>query len=335
MPILANFIFWVIFGLVNSGDYGPLAVLSSGGHVEKLIEKLFNKIPGELQIISGSLNLFLVLFYPLIGLLGIFYKWLTVYPLMLLALGAILVFNLYFLIPKADGQYEGHRFLFAVFILNVMMVGILNIGTGTRYTFFIYPVFLLLALVCIKQLCEKFLGSGLKPKIATLTVFISIFVVSNDFSLNHLLHIDSAKINFRQVYNPYLTTHFIMRRDFKGVAEFIEAHAKDGDLVISSHHVVHYYTKKVNYFLFGNKNVQFRAYTACRGKKDRWTNTALIYKTEQLLDLIEHSKTNVWVVVNIAEPRYDEAEVIQRYRDKLFFTAQDGILGVFKLDKDA
>jgi hypothetical protein len=335
IPILVNLIFWIIYGLANSGEYGPLAVLSSGGHVERLIEKLFNKIPGELQIISNSLNLLLVLFYPLIGLLGIFYKWLMVYPLILLALGAFLVFNSYFLIPKGDGRYAGHRFLFAVFILNVMMVGSLNIGTGTRYTFFIYPVFLLLALVGIKQLSEKFLGSGLTSKIATLGVFMSIFVVSNDFSLKHLLHIDSAKINFRQVYNPYLTTHFIMRRDYKGVAEFIKAHTKEGDLVISGHQTLHYYTKRVDYILFGNKNAQFPAYTACRGKKDRWTNTALIYKTDQLLDLIEHSKTTVWIVVNIAEPRYDEAKAIQRYRDKLFFTAQDGILGVFKLDKDA
>jgi hypothetical protein len=126
-----------------------------------------------------------------------------------------------------------------------------------------------------------------------------------------------------------------MRRDYKGVAEVIEANAKEGDLVISAHQTVHYYTKKVNNIFFGYKNKQFRSYTACKGEKDSWTNADLIYKIEQLLDLIQHSKTNIWIVVNIAKPRYDEAEVIQRFRDKLFFEAEDGILGVFKLNQDA
>jgi hypothetical protein len=339
LPIAVTFIFWLIYGLVKSGEYGPLALLHSGGHVESLIEVIFNKIPGELQLVSNLLNLFLVLFYPITGLVGFLHRWLMVYPLITSASVATVVFNLYFLISKANEKYHGFRFLMAIFILCIMMVSILTIGTNTRFTFFLYPILLLLTIGSIKQLSDKFLRGGLTAATATLCIFILIFMMSKDFNLNHILNIDSAKINFRQEYNTRLTSHYIMRRDYKGVAEFIEAQAKDDDLVISAHQTLHYYTRKVNYILFGNKNQrQFPNYTACKGKKERWTNADLIYKTEQLFDLIEHSKNDIWIVVNISNPkyaRYDEAEVIKRYKDKLFFTAQDGILGVFKLEKAA
>jgi hypothetical protein len=312
-----------------------MAILISGGHPEALAEKVLNNLPGKLKAFSNMVNTFIVFFYPIIGLVGILYKWLLVYPLIILASGTIIVFNIYFLIQKTDKKLEGPRFLLAIFILSVIMVSCLNLSTGTRFTFFLYPVLLLLALVSIKQLCDKLLRGGSTAKVATACIFLFIFIITEDFNLNHVLNIDSAKINFRKNYGHELTRHYIMRRDFKGVAEVIENHAKDGDLVISAHAAVHYYTKKVNYAFFGYKNKQFRAYTACSGKKSTWTNIDLIYKIEQLLDLIENSKTNVWIVVNIAEPRYDEAEVIQRYKGKLFFKAQDGILGIFKLNQDA
>jgi hypothetical protein len=334
LPIAAYLIFWIIYALANSGEFGPMAIFMSGGHPEALAEKIFNNLPERFKAFSNLINTFIVFSYPIIGLVGILYKWLMVYPLIILAMGAIIVFNFYFLIQKTDKELEGPRFLLAIFILSVIMVSCLNLSTGTRFTFFLYPVFFLLAAVSTKQLCDKFLRGGLTAKVATACIFISIFFMTEDFNLNHVLNIDSAKINFRQNYSHQLTRHYIMRRDYRGVAEVIEANAQDGDVVISAHQTVNYYTKKVNNILFGYKIKQFSSYTACKGKKDSWTNADLIYQIDQLLELIEHSKNNIWIVVNIAEPRYDEAEVIQRYRDKLFFEAQDGILGVFKLNRD-
>lgn len=333
LPISGNFIFWVIYGLANLGEYGPLALLSSGGHVESLIAVFFNKVPAELQLVSNLLNLFMVLFYG-IGLLGVFYGWLKVYPLIILTSSAIMLINLYFLIAKANQRYEGLRFLFAVLISNIVMVGVLSIGTGTRYTFFLYPVFLLLTIVSIKQLSEKFLRRGFEAKIATLCIFISIFMISKDFSLNHMLNIDSAKINFRQDYNKLFTSHYIMRRDYKGMAEFIEANAKDGDIVISAHQTVDYYTNKLDYILFGWNENNFGHYTACRGKKDRWTNADLIYDVPYLFNMVDKAKSTTWIMINIKSLRSDEKQVFERYKDHLYFEAQDGILAILRIRKD-
>jgi ABC-type antimicrobial peptide transport system permease subunit len=257
------------------------------------------------------------------------------YPLIIIVSGAIMAFHLYFLISNASVKYHGNRLLFAIFILCTMIVSLMNIGTGTRFTFFLYPILLLLTIVSIKQLSEKFLRAGFTARIATLCIFISIFVVSKDFNLNHVLNIDSPEINFRKAYDRQLTGHYIMRRNYKTVAGLIEDNAKEGDLVVSAHQTVHYYTKKVNYILFGFKNGHFNDYTSCNGEKDSWTKVDLIYTTKQLFNLIEHSKNDIWIIINIANPRYDEAEVLKRYKDKLFFTANDGILGVFRLDKAA
>lgn len=335
LPVAVNISFWLIYGLANPGDYGPLAVLLSGGHVENLIEVIFNKVPAGLQFVSNLLNLFLVLFYPIIGLLGILYVWLKVYPLIILALGAFILFSLYFMIQKADDRYCGYRFLFAVFIINAVMVGILSIDTGTRFTFFLYPVFLLLAIDSIKQLSDRFLRDESAAKVATLCIFCSIFVMSKDFNLNHILNIDSEKVNFRQTYTKQYTGHYILRRDYRGVAEFINKEASDEDIIISTLHPVLYYTDKADYVFFGHEFANFSHYIACEGKKDLWTNRPLIYRKELLFDLVDNAKRDVWIVLNIKHPRNDEVEVLNKYRSDVYYTARDGILGVIKINRAA
>ena len=124
-----------------------------------------------------------------------------------------------------------------------------------------------------------------------------------------------------------------MRRDYKGVAEVINHEAKESDLVISAHQAVDYYTDKLDYILCASDNFQFENYTACRGKKERWTNLDLIYDVQHLFDLAEKSNLTTWIIINKKSTHSDEIQVFERYKDHLYFNAQDGILGILKLQK--
>jgi hypothetical protein len=333
-PILAVFTFWLIFGLAHGGDYGPLGVLLSGGQVDKLVAAIFDKIPENNTMLLNLLNLFMVLFYYPTGLAGILYVWLKVYPLFILASGSLIGLNLYAFISKSNKRIQGHRFLLAVLILNAAMVGMLAIGKGTRYTFFLYPVFLLLAIISLQHLLSKFLRSRSAISAATLCVYSLIFIAGEDFNLNHLRNIDSKEINFRRDYDRRFSGHYISRRDYRGVAEYLNREASADDIVISAFHPVLYYTDKVDYMFFGYQVDEFAAYTACAGKRDVWTNRPLLYKTEHLFDLVNKSQKSIYIIVNVKDPRGDETEVIERYRDAVSYTAQDGIIGVINIKKN-
>ena len=221
----------------------------------------------------------------------------------------------------------------AVFLLLLLTVGALNIHAGTRYTLFLFPILVLLAIGSFRLIVSHIIKNQLVAKSLTAGIVLIIFVLSNDFAPDHLIHIDTSKYNFRKVYNSNFESHFIKRRDFKGAAQYLEENVKDGDIVISTQHTIHYYTNKIKYILFDYANINFQSYTARKGKKDRWTNRDLLYRVSHLFNLIENTDKDVWIVANIKKPRKDEKAIMEKYKENLIFSVGDGILGVYKIEK--
>lgn len=329
-PVSINFAFFVVYGLLSPGTYGPLADPNPGA-IDPIIAAIFSNIPHSSPYLSELLNLFFVLFYYPTGLPGILYTWIKVYPFLIAFLTVFIIIGA--VISGRQDENITFKLNLAIVLFLLTIVGSLAIRKGTRYTFFLYPIVILLAIDAMNSLASKAFKSKIKSKLAVIIIFFFVFLSSKDFNLHHLYFSDSAAYAFKIDFHPKLKSHFIMRRDYKGVAAYIDKHVHADDIVISAHQAVHFYTSKVNYILLGHKNRSFKAYTACNGKKDIWTNADLIYNSEQLFDILDNSHHDIWIVVNMLTPRYDEELVTIRYKDNLVFSAQDGILGIYKIRK--
>lgn len=332
IPISANLVFYTLLGIANLGTIGPLAN-SNNNYFDPLIYIILERIPPNAAYLSKILNLLIALFYYPTGLPGIFYVWTKVSPVLIVFTTCCFLFGIFDAILRERKVPSFFKFNASVFLFLLLVVSALAIDKGTRYTFFLYPIFILLSIDGLKRLSSIIFKSPFKVNITTFIIFFSVFIISNDFSLNHLYHYNTPKFVFKIGFRPKVKSHLIMRRDYKGVADYIDKNALPDDIVISAHQTVQYYTSAVGYILLGYKNNSFGAYSSCGGKKERWTNANLLYKTDQLFDLIKHSNKNIWIVVNVLSPRYDESAVINKYSNNLVYLAQDQTLGIFKISK--
>lgn len=263
IPFLINLIFWSSFSLLTK----DISII-------RCIEILFN--------------------YPDISRM-ITTPWLKAVPKLSLALGIIIVFGtLYSIIKDVD-----KRILLLAGIVSIicLIIGTINTThTSTRYTFFIYPCFLLLILLYLKL----FINNFLKNKALYYIIFIAIFMIFvEDYNFYHLLNIDKKEVNYRMIYNHHLASHYYLRYDFRSPAEFINNKINNNDIVISSIMPVEYYLNKLDFSYNNINRHKFRIVSVCNGKKNIWTNANLIYTGNQLKDIIsKNHKNNIvtWLV---------------------------------------
>jgi uncharacterized membrane protein len=221
--------------------------------------------------------------------------WLTVLIFPIIGLG-IVVFIL------APQQQPVFSVLAATLIIIVMLVGVMEVNYYTpRYTFFIYPLILLLFCASLLKI-SKLIFKNSSGKIITYSTFLIIFVfVSEDFEFAHLKNIASAEINFRASYNAKLAEVYYDRNDHATPARYINEHSAAGDMVISTLSVVPFYLNHLDYRFIDHRTIEFQAQSACGGTKAIWSNTDLIYRESDLFKIIDSSRTPVWVVMSAGE----------------------------------
>jgi hypothetical protein len=207
---------------------------------------------------------------------------------------------------------------------------------GTRVTFFLYPIMLLLVFSTVAIIAKSLSQHHIYT--VGLTIFTTLALISSteDFNISHIIHIDSPEVNFRKIYYDKKATisHYIARRDYRAVADVINREAEEEDLVISTLQTVHYYTNKIDYIFHDTEHQQFWAYTSAKGTKERWTNLDLIYQTERLYDMVDTAKSTVWIVLNIRDPKSGEIRIFERYGNRIYFLAQDESLVILRLAKN-
>ncbi len=156
----------------------------------------------------------------------LFEKYFEVLPvLLIISLGSITL-GLFRLLKKGEGN-PGTKLLFLLLILSILMVMFINtVYNDTRYTFFIFPVLLMLVLFSIKE----FIGSIVKKETVNNTIFIFTVIIflfaSEDFNPYHIWNIDSKEVNFRTIYTDAEEGHYYWRSDVRGVANIINKKLK-------------------------------------------------------------------------------------------------------------
>jgi hypothetical protein len=202
----------------------------------------------------------------------------------------------------------------------------------TRYTFFLYPLILVLAALCVHQLAQSFLR---KPglRLAVLVCFGAAFLASADFKYDHLWKIDSYTANYRIGYPGRLTSHFYPRHDFAGAAEFVNQHAEERALVVSTLVPMQPYLRRLDTVYLDTSDPRFRGQACPSGAQERWTGQPLVSSLDALKALAAEAPGTVWVIVGKKSRQHNqwEADLVEFPGMRLAHTTQDGAIEVYEL----
>ena len=170
-------------------------------------------------------------------------------------------------------------------VLIMLLLGVSAIPTDrveTRYTFFLYPLAITLAIVAIAIWSEEWLGAGPKALLATGLASLALFGLSEDFQPQHLAHIDSAAVTFRIGMPPTLADHYYQRSDTRGAAHWLTANVHDGDIVANSVPNIDQYYHQTDFFFLDAADPRYETYVCRDGTEDRWTQRPLLYTLDAL-----------------------------------------------------
>src|SRR5262249_27682472 len=167
----------------------------------------------------------------------------------------------------------------------------------TRYTFFLYPLVVVLGVGALWAfIAARVRSASLAGAVAAATSFAA-FAVTEDFDLNHLLHVDRRDVLLRTEVSPNLSTHLVGRGDDGVLVHWLDANVVPGqDIVVTGYHVLDYYYPNVAYFFVDNRDESFGQWSCHRGTIERWTNKPM-FNTVEALEAAVPERGRVFLVM--------------------------------------
>ncbi|MCP5004245.1 MAG: glycosyltransferase family 39 protein [Planctomycetes bacterium] len=203
----------------------------------------------------------------------------------------------------------------------------------TRYSFFLYPVVILLILFVIKAFINHF--DKIKYR-TSIFFFISmfLFMASGDFNLKHLTKISSPETNFRMDYGAAESDHLMVRRDFKSPAQFINRHFKSKDIIIIKTLPCSFYLKQTDYVFLPYSNIEYPNLSIQKGTRELWTSAELLSRFDAVSNLVKNAQHTVWVIDYsekfLWKDEYQD-EFNKNYLKYKAYTSMDGVFNVLKI----
>ncbi len=312
--ILINFLFWSLYAFVTS-HWQSVYYEGTGGLTEK-VKNLFD------------------LFFKYPNLYDIFRLYTETIPKFTIVSIFLVLIGFIFLVKKKEDI--GVRLLYYIFLFLGSLVAIINTYYfETRYTFFLFPLFLFMIIWSINRISSAISFKKIKFPAFIILLFFFLFV-SEDFSPKHLFNIDNDKVNFRIGNNIMVKRHYYPRWDERSAAEIINEHEKPDDIVISNEISADYYLNKLDYFFLEYKDGDFPEQSVLNGTRERWTNAELIYRFDDLLSLLDKKNITKWVIINIMwRPRdFQAIGFFSKYKKYLYYTTVDGNILVYRINTD-
>ncbi len=260
---------------------------------------------------------------------------LTVYlhaiPLFTVMAAIFISINLFQLFREKVNHEKGKRFFYFIIFLLALATTLINtFYNETRYTFYFFPVVLLLLVLAIENISDSFFKSKKVAWASFGIMLIAFLVISEDFELKHKMNIDTREVNFRMNYGSALSYHYYNRWDFRAPAEIINKYGKPEDVVITTYGVIDYYLNDFDYMYNDYRAKNFKNITTHNGTKERWSNGNLIYTQDQLTNLLENSDKTIWIVTD--NNKYlREMNFYNNYRRFLYYKTPEGKLSLYKI----
>jgi hypothetical protein len=221
-------------------------------------------------------------------------------------------------------------------LLLVMTLAVSAIPTDrieTRYTFFLYPILLVLAVSAILEFGRRpFFGRRAPPCLLMLLPLLC-FAATEDLQIRQLAHIDSATANFRLGMRSARADHYYPLNDTRSVAAWLVSHVQPGDIVVNGIPNLDEYYSGVDYFYLDEDDNRTDAYICGDGRTERWTNHRLIYGIGGLESVLRGGHRAYATIYADVEERLRQATSTQEWTMIRVYTAMDGKTGVLSIMK--
>ena len=312
---LAFFIFWLAYALTTTGWHGLFEM-----GVDQPLRKAFVVL---LKFPNFS--------DPLL------YQYLSAAPFLLAILITLIPLAL---LRPAQGTGTGTRGIFFLFASLLIVYGIMGIirtkYQQPLYSFFAYPILIILLSAGITNLARLLHNSITMQGILALALTAPVLALSEDFDLRTMLNIDQPEINFRSALNQDQKNLFVYREDYRSPAEYVNRNLGAGDSVITTIRAVEFYLRRLDFFYKEVTMAEFEAISGCQGRREIWTNKPLVHTERALFDQIDKSRGTVWIIAHSSHYPYQqmlERDLERRYASNIVYTGLDRTIIVYRLEK--
>jgi hypothetical protein len=231
-----------------------------------------------------------------------------------------------------DAALRTIRALLGVVILMVLLVAASPTERiETRYTFFLYPALIVLAVAAVLELVRRIPLRPAASGVLLLGAPLLSFALTEDFQPGHLAHIDSAAANFRLGIPTGRADHYYARNDLRSVAVWLAAHVRSGDVVISGIPSLDQYDHGFDFFYLDDEDERYDAYVCPDGRTERWTNHRIVFKLETLSPAVTAGHPVYATVYSDVAVRLQRDARSLGWTVEQVYLAQDGKTAVFSI----
>jgi hypothetical protein len=286
---------------------------------------------------SGRYTSGALLGFPDIGR-RILWPWARAMPIMTCEILAAIGYWLFRAVAAPDTTRGSIAPLLALLLLLALAVAAIPTDRiETRYTFFLYPATIVLAVAALRELTQSL--SMRNPHLQLLAVAAALlcFAAAEDFQPVHVAHIDSAAANFRIAMRSARADHYYPRNDMRGIGAWLRQNVRPGDVVLSGIPSLDQYYPAFDYFYLEEDDNRQDAYVCADGRTERWTNHPLLQSLAPLLPTLASGHRVYAIVYQDVEARLTAAAKASGWPLQRPFTAMDGktrIIGIGPLGAD-
>jgi hypothetical protein len=284
-------LYWAGISLAGLAGLWIAVVLSSVGTSLPLTKRL--------RMVIGFPDLYSSFLYP----------WLSTDPVVIALLGSGTALALVFAVTRESETTQGVSALLLSILLSLLLIGAAeSLYHETRYSFFLYPLFTILALYGVTELAARIqaIATPLAPAIPL--AFLACFTLSKDISFSHLQSIDSYEANFRLGMPSSLARHYYTRYDYAGPADYLNNHAHPTDIIITTSTPVTHYLEYIGMVYLDQSDGRYRGQACNFGKTERWSGWPLLGSLDEVEDIVRASGINnhVWIIADILSLRWSD-----------------------------
>jgi len=312
-----NFIYWVVFGLYINDWHSSFDKFQSIQKLKKLLLVLID--------------------YPHVYN-NIVEEYIEVMPIFIISISVIIGIGIYVAFKDKYANQKGFRIFLSLIVLHFIFIGILRTPYhSTRYTFFLYPLILIVFISSLEKIWYKFFCNLKRANLFFVFSILFFLFISEDINFNHLLNIDSREVNFRMDIglNSPQAAHYIRRFDVRTPAKIVNQNMKTNDIIIITFLTAEYYLKRVDYIYYDYRRKEFRNYSRSHGNREVWTNAKLIWKESDLFKLLTTSPNTIWLIsysVDYKNSSEAEKKISQLFGSQNYYTSLGKMVVVYKIE---